>query len=508
MLKQSPSFNTTQSKGDLNRWLAGKGIKENPFERWNAENDQDLQHYFVDIGDFDDLLILTKPCLVFAKRGCGKTAQRQMLAAQCRPLRPDSTRLAVNYTYNGFEQVLGYVNDDLNQIRSIHHVRAILQLGVTALVDEMARDPAVQLALVNPTVRPNLDAYVARFAPQPLTAPTTETSSPLDKLESLALLQGFVKLVRAAGLETCVILVDGLDEFPLTAGDPAQIATFLSYLLGTLPLIECPGLAFKFSLPQELEPVLRDYKDNWFRLDRLYSSPLVWEKQGLVGLVNQRLAYFSREREPPYESLAQLCEDGLRQVINDELATLAQGLPRAALILARMLLQYHCQQVKPPDLIRLQTWEQVKANWSVQRQDFVTEQQPTVAASKEVKTVSASASVVPDYPVLRVEEEKRLVWLGERDITSEIRPQDYRVLVCLYQHLDRVCKIDFLIEKAWPEDKQFHGVTDQTVTASLSRLRRTFRQFSPDDVEYIKTFKAQGYRLYANGLEKSKNKSG
>ena len=300
----------------LNRWLARRGLQGNPFERWNAEHDQDLPNYFVDIGEFDELLRLAKPCVVFAKRGCGKTAQRQMLAAHCRPLKRDSQRLAVVYTYIGFEQALGGADDDIGQMRPIHHVSALLHLGLSALEDEASQDTGVQSALTDTDAASRLEAYAARFAPHLSVASATGPSSALDKLGSLALLQGFIKLIKDAGLESCVVFLDGLDEFPLTADNPTQAVAFLAPLLGTLYLIVCPGMAFKFFLPRELEPVLRAC--GWFRVDRLHIFRIAWSESNLLALIRQRLTHFSR-REPPYERLGQLCEDELASGLNSTL---------------------------------------------------------------------------------------------------------------------------------------------------------------------------------------------
>ena len=499
---KSPS-NVKMPPASLDRWLAERGLQGNPFERWNAEHDQDLPNYFVDIGGFDELLRLTEPCIVFAKRGCGKTAQRQMLAAHCRPLKRDSQRLAVVYTYSGFEQALGGANDDVGRMRPIHHVSALLNLGLSALEDEVSQDTEVQSALTGPDAASRLEAYAARFAPHLSVASATGPSSALDKLGSLALLQGFTQLIRDAGLESCVVFLDGLDEFPLTADDPAQAVAFLAPLLGTLSLIECPGLAFKFFLPQELEPTLRVC--GWFRVDRLHIFRIAWNESSLLALIKQRLIHFS-QRKPPYEDLGQLCEDELAQVINSELVALAEGSPRAALILANMLVQSHCQQSGPPDLITLKTWKQVKARWQVRRNDFVMKGRGPDVQPKAAEPVPAPVSAAPVYPVLHVDEEKRLIWLGERDITSEIRGlQDYRVLVCLYRHQDRICTKDLLAEKAWPEAEKKEGVSDEAIAASIARLRKVLRRLALNR-EYIETVRGKrrpegGYRLHPEGFE-------
>ena len=470
----------------LNRWLNQRGLRGNPFAARNAEREPNLSDYFVDVGQFDELLRATEPCVVFARRGCGKTAQRQMLAAQCRPLQPHSPQLAITYTVSGFERVLNQVSEDVSQVRSIHHVNALLQLGLTVFMKDVIPHITGQIAsLTNPEDRAHLAAYVTRFAPHLMSTGLTEMPAILDLTDSRALLYGFAGLVQKAGLGNCVVLVDGLDEVPLTAGDPGQIVTFLSPLLGTLSLIECPGMAFKFFIPQELEPILRAQR--WFRPDRLRLFSITWDAKSLLDLTKQRLAYFS-QKKPPYKGLGQLCEDELAAIINQELATLAEGLPRVTLILASALLQHHCQRPSPPELIALKTWEQVKAEWQTRRSDYL---------GKDGIPLVQHRATESGAPILQIKE-GGVVRLGESDITGEINPKEYRVLACLYKHRDEICTKDMLIQEAWPGDQR-DGVSDQAIAASVARLRGVLREFSPG-AEYIQTIKTFGYRLYTHGF--------
>ena len=75
--------------------------------------------------------------------------------------------------------------------------------------------------------------------------------------------------------------------------------------MGTLPLIECPGLAFKFFLPLETETVLRAQK--WFRPGRLHIHRIEWDNQALQQLISRRLNYFSTTGNRDYSELSQLC---------------------------------------------------------------------------------------------------------------------------------------------------------------------------------------------------------
>ncbi len=499
-MAESKSFaGARQPTTSLERWLARRGLARNPFDRWNAEGDPDLPGYFVDLGGFDELLRQTGPCVVFARRGCGKTAQRQMLATQYRPCQGDSPWLALTYTFDGFERALSHANDDVGQLRPLHHVQALLHAGVAALLNEAARDARISDALASPDAASRLGAYTARFAPHLASTMPAGAANALDGLGSLALLRGFANLIREAGLDSCAVLVDGLDEFPLTASDLGQAIPFLAPLLGTLPLIECPGLAFKFFLPQELEPALRSC--SWFRVDRLHLWRIAWQEDNLSLLLGQRLTHAS-QRQPPYQGLGQLCEDALAQAITGELLALAEGLPRVALILANRLLQSHCQQPDPADLIALETWQAVRRAWQERRADFVSaldDMEPETAGP-----APSPSAAPPALPILRIDEARGLVWLGEREIRSAVNPQDYAVLLCLYRHRAEVCSKDVIAQEAWPEEAS-EGITDQAIAASIARLRRVLEKFAPHG-DYIETVRGKkrtmgGYRLYPEGFQ-------
>jgi len=100
---------------------------------------------------------------------------------------------------------------------------------------------------------------------------------PFGHVHLVALLQGFTELVHHAGLEDCVVLVDGVDELPVISSDPTTTVAFLASLLGMLPLIECPGWAFKFFFTQELEQI---YVPTLVSPDDCDYFGIAWNAQG------------------------------------------------------------------------------------------------------------------------------------------------------------------------------------------------------------------------------------
>ncbi|MBN1315483.1 MAG: winged helix-turn-helix transcriptional regulator [Anaerolineales bacterium] len=313
---------------------------------------------------------------------------------------------------------------------------------------------------------------------------------PLHTLSSIELLAGFAALVKKAGLQHCVVFVDGVDEFPAMAEDANSMITFLRPLLGTMALIECPGMAFKFFLPRELETLLRNRK--WFRTDRVHISPIIWREQEILALLGQRLVHFS-DRRPPYEQLGQLCDVDLAQVIGDEVVNLAHGSPRAALMLASMLLKSHYERPEPPEMIVMDTWKDVKREWQAYQEAWGMVPRATLVPS----------ATEPRHYVLAVDEEKGLVWLGGSEIRSKFTPQDYSVLLCLYRHKAEVCTKDVIAQEAWSVAES-EGVSDQAIAACIARLRDVFREVAPH-TGYIETIRSKkreqgGYRLHPEGF--------
>lgn len=456
----------------LNRWLAAMGLRGNPFAHRNAEQEPDLPDYFVDVDRFDELLVTAAPCVVFAARGCGKTAQRRMLAAQCRPEWTDTGRLAVHYTYDGFQQALRAAGDDPARMRTDHHAAAILHCALDALREAVRCDHRLAALLQRPDLAFRLQALTAHDA------------------SSTVELDAFTGLLADCGLGPLVVLVDGLDEFPLLAGDPARMADFLAPLLGTLPFIERPGMAFKFFLPQEAEAELR--RRPWFRPDRLRIFSITWNRERLQEMLGQRLAHFSAEGGRVYTRLGQLCQTDLAGCIDAELVSLAGGLPRAALALADMLLRGHCRTAAEDELIAPATWEDVKRQWDTRKTDFFR------ADATPPQTTALPVSST-GWPPLVVDENAMRVWVGDREITSELTAQEFHVLLALYRHAPAVCSDDLLVAEAWSDAKNREGVTDQAIAATISRLRRCLGQPSAER-GYIERVKGRGYRLHPHGF--------
>ena len=98
----------------------------------------------------------------------------------------------------------------------------------------------------------------------------------------------------------------------------------------------------------------------WFRPDRLRIFRINWTEGHLRTMLGQRLTFFSDRGDRTYQQLGQLCSPDLADHIDDELVRLAEGLPRAALVLAELLLRTHCETSDPAEQIAPATWKEVQ----------------------------------------------------------------------------------------------------------------------------------------------------
>lgn len=164
-----------------------------------------------------------------------------------------------------------------------------------------------------------------------------ELLSPLDHLSN------FAKLLRGGGISAIYVLVDGLDEFDLTANDPDKCHLTIRSLLTNLKLMDgTPYLTFKLFLPsQVLQPILSDTairKDRGFIVEHL-----VWKEEHLVEILRRRLAAVSvvGDRNQPLFGFEAICVPELRGSVESQLVRVAEGNPRHLLLLCGWMTSAH-----------------------------------------------------------------------------------------------------------------------------------------------------------------------
>jgi hypothetical protein len=492
----------------LENWLTQVGfVNGNPFATVNAEQEGAfLPEYFVDTGHYS--LILGDPqaprsTLVFAPRGCGKTAYRVMLERGCYPHSSQTGALAVTHTSFDrlFEVAEGSVRERLNA-----HVSAIVQKGLHGLVStlslhahlaervdalrgmklrallqgyapELLTPPAVwqALRLADPGFDASWERFERSFVSGRLTPVLVKSEGdhrptltwwvqvisgtksthayPSSAFDDFV---GFVGLVRELGIAGLYVTVDRLDELPETVDRPDAVAELVLPLISHLPLMETEGVGFKFFLPMGTLNLLQESPRA--RLDRLPVHAIRWSDDLLAQMLEKRLVTFSAGN---VRSLDQLASTQLADSIESELVQAANGSPRRLLRLGELFFMERARRMEKDDLLLTRgVWE------------------------------AAYAAFNRRYPPppLVVDDGVPQVWVGRRAVG--LTSLEHKFLLALYQGGGWREK-EPLIMEVWDT---VEGVSDQAVSRLVRRIREKIEPF-PGAPIYLLTEHNQGFRL-------------
>ena len=384
----------------LDQWLkAAKFCRGNPFGTSTADSESYVTDCFVDPGVYDRVKNESRATLIFAPRGNGKTVLRVMLASECRPLaKPPATHRSSSLAivYMDFEPALDACAHDLVNLTTSHHVTQILKEACSVLLDTLWQDPQLITTSSFPD-RTLLASYCRQYYPALLSSdaafrrlkmicPDSDIPWPSireavsehrlngllsehgvlgspallfyadlvdDTPESLAYLDSpvkcfaeFVQLAKRFGLNQIYVLIDRLDEVHIAKQPSNSLALLVAPLLHNLALMETPGAAFRFFLPDEVrEGIMKLVRPERFRL-----LDLDWDDQKLVSLLCTRLSAYSNG---DVKSLGKFFEGDLaRKGDNDsvaridrEVAEAAENSPRLLLQLGAALFENHVAQL-------------------------------------------------------------------------------------------------------------------------------------------------------------------
>lgn len=371
-----------------------EAFRYNPFSYREAGNDPNLNRYFVAPIYFDEVLgdpANPQTAIIFAPRGGGKTALRKMVEYHCKEgLTPDRI-LSVPYT--NFTRVTEAVEGNLDRITSRLHIFEILCRAVDALVQELEVSLDA-LENLSTSQKAHLKWYLLAFGHY--LSPSHESFTQIalnlqgaarregigfvrgsedrlseevwcallerEKLPPETLLEEFSQLAEMLGYRAIYVLLDRLDESPLTAADTAAMRAIIEPLLADLTLMDQPRVAFKCFFPDILEQKVLRLPT--IRPDRLIIRRVEWIDEDLLKILHERLKASS-----PHENLDELCVVELRGRIETEMVSLAQGSPRNLVRLGELLFSEHTRIVskrKKDDhlLITEEAWKEAKRRFS------------------------------------------------------------------------------------------------------------------------------------------------
>jgi hypothetical protein len=486
---------------DVAAWLRGHGFGENPFALREADREERLAEYFIAGPSYDEIRGQTQApetVLVFADRGCGKSAYRVMVERSCRPQRRGSAILAVPYVE--FSAVVEAAGGDLTQVSAASHLQAILACGLRALLHEFVVSPQGFLSLA-PARQRAFKALLRRYVPsllhpiwltdqlatweQPQAAAFAEGA--LDGSDERCTLIQFlldpdqeplpgdrgafdhwrflIALARHAGMQAVYVLLDGLDEFAETAmGGERAIAAFLLPLVTHLAAMQTAGTAFKFFLPERAFDALAESEG--VRFDRLRTYRIEWTDEHLHHMLTERLRAFSAGH---VESLDALADVDLAGQVDRRLVHWAAGSPRKLLLVGDVLLAAHCARSADPG-------------------SLLTEADLQALPERFERAYGALV------PPLHIDEQRGRVFIGRRMVPG-LTPLEYDLLRYLYRHAGEVKSKEDVYDAVYQTTE---GVTDQAMDSLVSRLRSKIEVDSKRPT-YLLTLRGRGYRLVHTG---------
>lgn len=341
----------------------------NPFSETQAEDDDNLSKYFVDLPAFYKILDMDtgkpKSSILGADRGCGKSANRKNVERWLLQGPADKSSKGIwawktpvlVIPYTDFGRLRASVSDDFSKLRPEHHVDAILWAGTAYLIEYFDTNwEKFRSHELNEWDLARLGYFLTHYSERwgsenhsklPETVKKAQTSAEFfqtcisysSRAEKISLggftglLKSFTEVALALGFKSVVVLVDGVDEIDITANKPELSALLLKPLIAERVLMQMNGLTFKFFLPNQVIEFLKEIPET--RLgERIKSHEIIWNEQAIQKLLSLRLNAFSNNR---LNDLAQISTTDLKDIASI-LAGHVVNNPRNLLRLAEQVL--------------------------------------------------------------------------------------------------------------------------------------------------------------------------
>ncbi|NJC33594.1 hypothetical protein GGR88_001068 [Sphingomonas jejuensis] len=376
-------------------FLSTFGFSEDPFASTNAADEPLIENYFVQPPFFPAVIgdpRKPKSNVVFAPRGGGKTAQKIMIE---RKSLNDSSFLCISYDrfpLEGLKQV--------SDADSEYHITNITRLLLVALLVEFSESGSGKLEEVDRKLVVDLsrsllgDLSTARLKEQIEAVKslgdragdiwrkyggaalslvnafvTSNGGAPIEILsnqerviESMRFkFEALVTLATKLGFSSVYILVDRADELPQTVLNADKAFALLSSILLDLPLLETPGIAFKFFLWDKTK---EDYRAAGGRSDRVIEYSLVWSVAELERVLELRLETYSGGRISRFD---QLVTSPVPFNIHRMIAYFANGSPRDMVRICKKIVDEHTKSGQFGRTIEFRTVKSAMSLFSLER---------------------------------------------------------------------------------------------------------------------------------------------
>jgi DNA-binding winged helix-turn-helix (wHTH) protein len=442
----------TSEDPETSAWLQSLGLKANPFQYQDAEDDSDLAFYFSRFPDLqtvtsNDLLRDKKTWFFYGREGNGKTALRKFLFSKTQPNDARSDILGIEYDEKCFQQLLGQVDDVSNF--QVDFIRSLYEKSFSGL--EISSD--------NENI---------------------EWRNISDLQKNLTRL---LNTLQKHSIQRMLCLIDSGKESFFWKGSNIAVAPLLRSILA---FPDFAGLNFRFFAPVVVKNELNDIFENAaYNQYRLFE--IKWDEPSLGNLIAKRMTAFSSDPSAPYRSIGQLCDDekDFSRIIDADIVRLAQGNPRAVIWLINRLIEEHCQQIPIPMRIAPETWDKVKMAWWARGESRI----------------------------LGISQDVRFHLLGEKifykDSEIVLQGRSHQFLKSFIQAKGGILSNAELIQIGWSGENP-DGITQKAISQAILRLKnelsREFEIKQLEPKEWIKSVRGRGYRLIQTGTDKSEGK--
>ncbi len=481
------------------RWLQQLGFKDDPFALYEADHERDyIPYFFVDRPYLHDILgdpAHPQSAFLFAHRGEGKSATREMVAYECR--HGSLRRRALAVRHYDFRPLLENVDEDITQITIRHHVAALLRSVFKTLSDGDV--PPLYFEQLDSTERALLMGLAAEFG-DPLSQLRLskiigEDALNLDwlALSPLEIVQSVTDIIVRLGpssemsYQSLYILIDRIDE---AVDGTESAANLLIPLLSERTLLEAPRLAFKFFLPIKVGNLLRQSVD--LRPDRICIRTISWDRPTLAAVIHQRMAFYS---DNLYKQLEDICTATAKARLMERLISASEGSPRTLLRLCQSLFLHHVER----------TDESLINNTDVTATltDFVQKQAvEEIATTTPLHPEKVTEQTEPPTETDLYLDPQGHVWVEGKRIDPPLSSQESRLLHVLHQKAPGIVSKEELITAVWTEDpwdldsEEQIQYDEQNLRKLVARLRQRLEpDISGRDSRFIKSARGRGYWL-------------
>jgi len=382
-------------------FLGSYGFVENPFVLTNADEEPELQSYFVPPPYFPSVIgspSKPKSSVVFAPRGGGKTAQKVMI--ERKSVESTSTdEKFICLTYDSFNfpdrfkitdataawhlgnivrllvtAVLIHIEQKSEEVNLSDGERSVLAKAARNFLSDLSeaefsstlksiRSPLGRVAdfydRYKGPVLTLINAVFARYKLGKVTDLTRERD--IRKPSVVEYLNVLIDISRTLGFSSVYILVDRIDEASITQGAANDSFRFIEPLISDLHVLELPGSAFKFFLWDQIET---HYRKGGARPDRVPIYKINWTVEELRQMLSKRLQAFS---SGAISDLNQIVKPSVKYDLHGMVATFAAGSPRDMIRMCRSIIDEQTRTGDSPGALDLGPIEKGIISFSVER---------------------------------------------------------------------------------------------------------------------------------------------